>query len=631
MRCCSECLEGNRPRDAWRKEWFAALRTPETLAALAGAVLLVAGWLLAWAQSELSRWCYLVAALVAGLPIFSECVENLRERRISMEVLVTLAITASLLIGEYHAGAVVAVLMLAGSVLEQMTVARAKSALTTLLCMMPETALVRKDGEEREVPIGQLQIGDRIIVRVGERVPVDGVIMAGESTLDESAITGESMPVDKTVGDKVFAGSLNLTGVLEVRAQRVGDETTLGRIVRLVEEAQASQAPTQRLVDRYARWSVPASILLAFVVWALTGDLVRGITVLIVLCPCALVLATPTAVAAAITHSARRAILVKGGAFMEAVGQVNLIAADKTGTLTVGKPKVTEVITLDTLSPDELLRLAAGAERFSEHPLGQAVREAAAERQLPLPEPNAFHPVPGRGVEAQLDGQRVLVGRLPWLAEQGVLVTDFVYRRAAELASRGQTVLSVALNDRIVGLIALRDVLRPEAKTATAALKGLGVKVAMVTGDNERVANVIASEAGVDEVHANLLPEDKLRLVRRWQSQGQKVAFVGDGVNDAPALTAADIGIAMGASGTDVAIETADIAIMNDDLSKLPELLRLSRRTLRVIWQNIAFSVAITILAVVAAGLKWIDPVWGAFIHEGSALAVILNALRLLR
>jgi Cd2+/Zn2+-exporting ATPase len=628
MQCCPD---ENRTTAAWRKGWLAVLQTPQAFAALVGVALLLAGWVLALGQSEFSRWCYLAAALIAGLPIFAECVENLRQRQISMEVLVALAITASLLIGEYHAGAVVAVLLLAGSVLEQLTVAKAQSALTSLLGMMPETALVRKDGEDREVPIGQVQIGDRIVVRLGERVPVDGVIVAGESALDESAITGESMPVDKSVGDKVFAGSINLTGVLEVDAQKVGSETTLGRIARLVAEAQASQAPIQRLADRYARWYVPASLLLALLVWALTGDVVRGITVLIVFCPCALVLATPTAVAAAIAHAARKAVLVKGGEFMEAVGQVNLVALDKTGTLTVGKPKVTEVIPLDTLSPDELLRLAAGAERFSEHPLGQAIRQAAEERQLPLPEPTAFRPIPGRGVEAQLNGQRVLIGRLHWLSEQGIAISDLARRRITELEGQGQTVLPIAVNDRIIGLIALRDTLRPEVKDAIATLKALGVKVAMVTGDNERVAHAIAAEASIDEVHANLLPEDKLRLVRQWQSQGQKVAFVGDGVNDAPALAAADIGIAMGAAGTDVAIETADIAVMTDDLSKLPELLRLSRRTLRVIWQNIAFSVAVNIASVVAAGMKWIDPVWGAFIHEGSAMAVILNALRLLR
>lgn len=628
MRCCPA---ENRPTRVWRKEWLNALSMPQALTALVGAALLLVGWLTALMQSEVSRWCYLAAALVAGGPIFAECIENLRERQISMEVLVALAITASLLIGEYHAGAVVAVLLLTGSVLEQMTVARAKSALTSLLRMMPETALVRQGDEDREVPTAQVRVGDRIVVRLGERVPVDGVIVAGESALDESAITGESVPVDKSVGDQVFAGSLNLTGVLEVDAQRVGDETTLGRIARLVEEAQASQAPIQRLADRYARWYVPASLFLAALVWWLTGDLVRGITVLIVFCPCALVLATPTAVAAAITHAARKAVLVKGGEFMEAIGQVHLVALDKTGTLTVGKPKVTEVIPLDTLLPEELLRLAAGAERFSEHPLGQAILQAAKERQLPLPEPTTVRLVPGRGVEAHLNGQRVLVGRLPWLLEQGVSESELVRQHLTQLEGQGQTVLPIAVNERVVGLIALRDTLRPEVKDAVAALKRLGVQVAMVTGDNERVAHAIAEEAGIEEVHANLLPEDKLTLVRQWQSQGKKVAFVGDGVNDAPALAAADIGIALGAASTDVAIETADIAILTDDLSKLPELLCLSRRTLQVIWQNIAFSVVVNIASVIAAGMKWIDPVWGAFIHESSAMAVILNALRLLR
>ncbi|GBC97688.1 putative cadmium-transporting ATPase [bacterium HR17] len=615
----------------WRTDVRAVWRSREARAALTGALFLVAGWVLAAIKSPLSQWCYFAAALIAGIPIARECVESLRERQISMEVLVTLAVAASLVIGEFHAGAVVAVLLLGGSVLEQLTAARARSALTALLQLVPQTALVRRGGTEREVPISEVQWGDHVLVRVGERIPVDGVVVAGESAVDESPLTGESVPVDKTVGDQVFAGSINLTGVLEVDAQRVGSETTLGRIARLVQEAQASQAPIQRLADRYARWYVPTALALAAIVWAITDDIVRGITVLIVFCPCALVLATPTAVAAAIAHAARRAVLVKGGEFLEAVGQVRLIALDKTGTLTVGKPQVTEIVPLDALSTDALLQLAAGAERLSEHPLGQAICRAASERRLVLPEPDEFRPFAGRGVAAQLNGMRVCIGRLAWLREQGTQVPDTVLQRIAELEAHGRTVLPVAVNNRIVGLIALRDTLRPSAKNAVAALKAMGVKVVMVTGDNERVAKVIAAEAGIDEVHANLLPEDKLRLVREWQQRGLTVAFVGDGVNDAPALAAADIGIAMGAAGTDVAMETADIAILSDDLHKLPELLRLSRRTLRVVWQNIAFSVAVNLGAVIAAWAKWIDPVWGAFIHESSAMAVILNAMRLLK
>ncbi|MFN3420347.1 MAG: heavy metal translocating P-type ATPase, partial [Armatimonadota bacterium] len=515
--------------------------------------------------------------------------------------------------------------------LEQLTIARARQALTSLLATLPQTALVRREDAEREVPINEVALGDRVIVRVGERVPVDGTVVAGESVVDESPITGESVPVDKSVGNVVFAGSINLTGVLEVVAEKVGDETILGRIARLVEEAQASKAPIQRLADKYAQWYVPMSLTIAAIVWMLTGDMVRGITVLIVFCPCALVLATPTAIIASIAHAARRVILVKGGEFMEAVGQIHLVAFDKTGTLTIGKPQVTQIIPLDNIDPSELLQLAASAERFSEHPLGQAVKRAAEVRNLPLLEPSEFSAFVGRGVEAKVNGSHVLVGRLSWLMERGITLPPETQRQATGLEAQGCTVLSIAVNGRVAGLIAIRDVLRPEAKQAVVRLKEQGIRVVMLTGDNERVANVIAAEAGIDEKFANLLPEDKLRLVREWQAQGLRVAFIGDGVNDAPALAAADIGIAMGVAGTDVALETADIAFLSDDLTKMPEVVALSRRTLKVIKQNIWFSVAVNIISVIAAGMKWIDPVWGAFIHEGSAMAVILNAMRLLR
>jgi heavy metal translocating P-type ATPase len=416
-----------------------------------------------------------------------------------------------------------------------------------------------------------------------------------------------------------------------VEAVKVGDETTLARILRLVEEAQSSQAPIQRIADKAAQWYVPAALAIAAIVWALTGNVTRGITVLIVFCPCALVLATPAAIVASIGKAARRVILIKGGQFAEAVGQIHIVAFDKTGTLTIGQPVVAELVALDTLDAKGLLRLAASAERFSEHPLGVAILRAAEEQKLDLFEPSGFRSVAGGGVEAQVDGQRVLVGRAAWLAEHAVKLTPEAERRAIELEAGGHTVLMVARNERPAGLVALRDVLRPEAKEAVARLRRQNLRLVMLTGDNERVAKTIAAEAGIDEVHASLLPEDKLRRVREWQAQGQRVAFVGDGINDAPALAAADIGIAMGAAGTDVALETSDIAFLSDDLTKMPEVVDLSRRTLRVIRQNIAFSVGLNILSVVAAGLGWISPIGGAVIHEGGALAVIVNAIRLLR
>jgi Cd2+/Zn2+-exporting ATPase len=490
---------------------------------------------------------------------------------------------------------------------------------------------VRRGQAEVELRVTELAVGDHIITRPGERIAVDGTVIGGESAVDESPITGESIPFDKKPGDKVFAGSVNQSGMLEVEARTVGDDTTLAGIRRLVEEAQASQAPVQRIADKVAKWYVPAALLLAAVVWGLTGQVVRGITVLIVFCPCALVLATPTAIVASIGHAARRLILVKGGEFAEMVGQTNIVGFDKTGTLTMGKPTVVDFVQLDSLAAPELLRLAASAERFSEHPISVALRRAAERDQLSLLEPSEFRSVAGSGVEAKVEGKQVQVGRVEWLEKNGAVLTAECQRRAAELEAVGHTVLAVASNGRVAGLIAVRDVLRPEAKEAVTRLKAQDIRAVMLTGDNERAARVIAAEAGIEEVHSRLLPEDKLRLVHEWQGQGRRVAFVGDGINDAPAMAAADIGLAMGAAGTAVALETSDIAFLSDDLTKMPEIIALSRRTLNVIRQNIAFSVVLNVVSVVAAGLGWISPIGGAVLHESGAMAVILNAIRLLR
>jgi Cd2+/Zn2+-exporting ATPase len=586
---------------------------------------------LAVAGHSSSRWCWLAAALISGSPILKACVTSLWQRRISVEVLVGLAIAAALSIGEFHAGAVVAVMLLGGTVLEQLTIARARNCVTSLLANVPEKVLVRRNGVEVELPASELRAGDRIISRPGERLAADGVVVEGDSAVDESHITGESIPVDKSLGDKVFAGSINQSGMLEIEALKVGRDTTLARIHRLVEEAQASQAPVQRVADRVAQWYVPLALVLAGVVWALTGNVERGITVLIVFCPCALVLATPTAIIASIGHAARQLILVKGGEFAEVVGQTHIVGLDKTGTLTLGRPVVTKLVVLDSIDSTELLRLAASAERFSEHPISLALRRAAEQREISLLEPAGFRSIPGCGVEARVGGTRVRVGRQDWLEKQEITMDARGRARTEELQVAGHTVLTVAGDDRVLGLVAVRDVLRPEAREAVALLRGQNIRLVMLTGDNPRAAAAIASEAGIEEVHAALLPEDKLRLVREWQAQGQRVAFVGDGVNDAPALAAADIGVAMAAAGTDVALETSDIAFLNDDLTQMPRIVALSRRTLKVIRQNIAFSVLLNLASVLAAGSGWISPIGGAVLHESGAMAVILNAIRLLR
>ncbi len=616
---------------SWWTSYREVLFSTETAATLLGLAVLATGWVLTGFGQTEAKWFYLVAALVSGFPILRGCLVSLLARRISIEVLVALAIVASLSVGEFQAGAVVAVMLLGGGVLEQVTIARARRSVASLLTQMPETALVRRGDKEVEVALSEICVGDRVIVRPGERLPVDGIVAGGESAVDESPITGESIPLDKVCGGKVFAGSINQSGILEVDAKKVGTDTTLARIQRLVEEAQASQAPVQRIADRAAKWYVPIALLLAVLVWVLTGNIVRGITVLIVFCPCALVLATPTAIVASIGHAARRLILVKGGEFAETVGQIHVVGLDKTGTLTIGKPSVTNIVRLDSVAAPEVLRLAASVERFSEHPISAAIRRAAQEQQLALSEPVGFRSITGCGVEATVDGGQVRVGRLDWMKREGIPVVEAAQSRSAELQAQGHTVLGVCSDEKILGLVSVRDVLRPEAKEAVLRLKHQNVRTVMLTGDNPLAAAAIAGEAGVEEAHSGLLPEEKLRLVRQWQSQGKRVAFVGDGINDAPALAAADIGIAMGAAGTDVALETSDIAFLNDDLTKMPELVALSRRTLSVIRQNITFSVVLNLFSVIAAGWGWISPIGGAVLHESGAMAVILNAIRLLR
>lgn len=621
----------SRTKIRWWHEYRDILGSSEMVATLLGAFFLSTGWMAEWKGVPWYRWCHFLAAAIAAMPILRTCLASLIQRRVSIEILVGLAIVTSIWAGEFQAGAVVAVMLLGGGILEQITVARARRHLTALRIHLPNTACVRRGNKEVAVPADALCSGECIIVRPGERIVADGVVIAGESVVDESPITGESLPQDKIAGSRVFAGSINQSGMLEVEAQKVGSQTTFARIIRLVEAAQASRAPIQRVADRVAQWYVPAALATAAVVWALTGNVTRGITVLIVFCPCALVLATPTAIVASLGKAARQVILIKGGQFLECVGRANLVAFDKTGTLTQGRHKVAKIGAMNSLSPSELLTLAASAESFSEHPLGLAICQAAHDQKLEVPQATGFRAVSGCGVEAQVASHHVAVGRASWLAKQSIKISPEVEKFSALMETEGHTVLMVARDACVVGWIALRDTLRPEAIATVARLKNQRLHVAMLTGDNPHVARAIAREANIDEVHAGLMPEEKLRLVRQWQSQGQRVVFVGDGINDAPALAGADIGIAMGDTGTDVALETSDIAFLSDDLMKMPEVVELSRRTLMIIRQNIAFSVALNILSVVAAGWGWISPISGAVIHESSALAVIINAIRLLR
>jgi len=452
----------------------------------------------------------------------------------------------------------------------------------------------------------------------------------GTASVNQAAITGESLSVEKQVGDLVYAGTLNEMGALEVRATKVGTETTLGQIRRMVEEAQEQKAPIERILNRYAKFYTPAALILGALVWWWSGDILRAITILIVFCPCVMVLATPTALVASIGNAALRGSLVKKGATIEAMAKVTAVAFDKTGTLTFGQPKLTALQPLGESTENDLLRLAAIAEKLSEHPLGRAVVQAALARELTIPDPNEFTVLPGLGVRARIEDGKVVIGRPRLLLSQGIPVDTDVLACAKNLAAVGRTVVLVARNNQIIGMLVLEDTLRPEASSVITRLKKLGIRTILVTGDNTMTAERIAGELGISEVHAEVLPAQKVEIVKQLQTQGLNVAFVGDGVNDGPALATANVGVAMGLGGTDVAIETAEIALLSDDLTKLPHLLSLSRQAMRAIKQNLIFSLSVLAIAVGLAILGILAPVTGALLHELSSLPVIANSARLI-
>ncbi len=604
----------------------------KTIVTLINGLLLLVGLIVSLLVApEVERWVYLASALIGGTPIVIFASRGvLLERDITADLMVSVAMIAAIAAGEYAAAALVVFMLSFGEALEDFTVSRANSALKDLARLVPASVTARREGQEVVVPIEQVILDDIVLVRTGERIGVDGIVIAGSASINQAAITGEPMPVEKQAHDEVFAGTLNELGTLEVRVTSLGEDTTLGQIVKLTKEAQQAQAPVQRLANRYATILVPLTFLIAISVYVLTRDITRAITVLVVVCPCALVLATPTALVAAIANSARRGILVKSGSSIEQIGKVDVVAFDKTGTLTLGKPVVKEVIPLKGVEADRLLGLAATVERFSEHPIGRSIVQAAEEKAVTVGEPADFVVLPGFGVKAKVEEQDVIIGKCALVTEHGARLSAEFEDKVKRLEQQGKTVILVMVSGEVEGLITLVDEPRPEAKAAISELKRLGVEqVLLITGDSSGTAERIAGELGVDRFYAQVLPQDKLGILRQLQAQGKKVAFVGDGVNDAPALATADIGIAMGLSGTDLAIETADICLMQDDIARVPYIIGLSRKSLNVIRLNVAFSMSVNILSVVLGGFGIIGPAVGAVMHETSALPVLANSARL--
>ena len=628
---CVTCVQGGQ-RFVGRYRDF--LLDPGTLFTLASLVLLIAATIQTpdglINSAHARTWLYLAAALAGSLYIWWSAIQGIRERDFTADIPVSFATAAALIIGQYSAAAVVAVLLLLGGMLEEFVSARAGNALDSLAKLLPDRVTVRRDGEDLVVALAEVCSGDLVLIRSGDRIPVDGAIVLGTASVNQAAITGESLLVDKQVGDSVYAGTLNEVGALEVRAAKVGEETTLGQIRRMVAEAQAQKAPIERILNRYAKFYTPAALLLGALVWWWSGDILRAITILIVFCPCVMVLATPTALVASIGNAALRGSLVKKGATIEALAKVTAVAFDKTGTLTFGQPRLTTIQPLGQLTETELLQLAARAEKLSEHPLGRAIVQTARERELTVPDPEEFTVLPGLGVRARIDASEIVIGRPRLLSEQGIEVQEEVEARARNLAAVGRTVILVACDSLVEGLLVLEDTLRPEASQVITRLKKLGIRTVLVTGDNSVTAERIAGELGISEVHAEVLPAHKVEIVKRLQAQGQRVAFVGDGVNDGPALATANVGVAMGLGGTDVAIETAEIALLSDDLTKLPHLLSLSRQAMRAITQNLIFSLSVLAIAVGLAIPGILLPVTGALLHELSSIPVIANSARLI-
>lgn len=627
------------PREDGSIPWF---RRPRTLATMAGGALLAAGFLIEAAGGPLvvSRFLLLASVLTGIYHVARLGFASLQRLNLDMNFLMTVAAIGALGIGQWLEGAMVVFLFSVGEALEDFSLDRTRKSLRLLMEVAPASALVSRGGAEQRISVEDVRIGDRVIVRPGERIPVDGEILAGTSAVDQAAITGESLPVAKETGDTVFAGTINQYGSLEIEATRLVGDTMLAKIIHLVERAQSRKAPAQRLVDRFARYYTPAVVTVATVLSVLPplafglpwGPWIyRGLGLLILACPCAFVISTPVAIVTAIGAAARHGVLIKGGAFLEAIGRLRVMAFDKTGTLTRGKPRVSDLFPLNGFSAGQLLAVAAAVESRSEHHLARAIISRAAVEGIYPPAVTNYRAVPGKGARGYVEGTEFFVGSPRFFEQELPLDLSAAAAVVAQAENGGNTVVLVGTREKLLGVLALSDQPRDDTKETLARLRRLGIQpLVMLTGDNEAVARNVADALGIEHFHAGLLPEGKARIVRELGRTYGGVGMVGDGINDAPALAEADVGIAMGVAGTDTALETADIALMADDLSKLPFVVLLGRRTLRIIRQNIIVALGLKALALAAIFPGWLT-LWLAILADtGASLLVIGNALRLL-
>ena len=587
----------------------------------------LSGWWRHWMSRD---WLAFVATLVGGFPIFEEAWENVRKRRMTMELSMTIALVAALCIGQFFTALVIAFFVLFAELLESFTIGGGRRAIQTLVDSLPRQVTVRRDGQERKLGTQEVARGETIVIRPGERIPTDGEVCKGHSFVDQSSITGESLPVEKVAGSKVFAGTINKDGVLEVRVEKIGRDTTFGKIIEIVEQAEKSKAPVERVSDRLAAGLVYFALGAAVLTFTITRNLTSTIAVIIVAGACGVAAGTPLAVLAGIGSAARRGIIIKGGLYLEQLSQINTVVLDKTGTLTLGVPEVTSITTLNGASEDEVLQAAAIAEQHSEHPLGEAIVRRARERNVLLREYANLHYLPGKGLTCEDNGSEILVGSRALFEERGLSVPAEFAAESSATRSMGETTVLVGRDRRVLGAVTLADQLRGEARQAVARLKSLDLRTILLTGDSSKTAKTIGDLLGVDEAIGDLLPQQKLEKIRSLLQRGNKVVMVGDGVNDAPALAEATVGVAMG-QGTDVALETADVTLMTSDLSRLLEVLAISKRCYRVIMFNFWGTILVDIAGIVLAFFGLLAPIIAALIHVGSELAFILNSARLFR
>lgn len=572
-----------------------------------------------------------VTIIISGLPLLYLALTRLfLQRNISSALLISIAMIAAIAIGEVFAAGEVAFIMAIGAIFEDRTVEKAKRGIKQLITLTPQQGRVIINGNEELVPIKKIQLSEVLRVLPGETVPVDGEIISGNTTIDQSVMTGESLPVDKTLGDHVFSGTINRFGAIDIKASKIGEDSSLQKLIKMVQDAENNKAPTQRIVDQWASWLVPIALLIAIAAYLVTGDIIRAVTVLVVFCPCALALATPTSIMAAIGQATKHGVIIKSGEALENMGRANCVAFDKTGTLTHGTLKVSAMVSFaPEYSIDDLLQTTASVEALSEHPLGKAVVKQAKDKGLDLIPATNFKMIPGKGVRSELEGKSVLCGNAVWLEENGVRINDEVTSSLEELRKQGKATIIVAIAGVCRGIVALSDTLRQTANSMVNQLKEMGTHVILLTGDHTQTANYFAEQVNIDHVYAELLPDQKVERIKEEQKQGFIVCMIGDGVNDAPALKTANVGIAMGSMGSDIALEAADIALMGDDVAKIPYLKRLSNLTVNTIKFNITLAMVINFVAVGLSVMGILTPVTGALVHNVGSVLVVLNAARL--